>query len=82
MNTKQLPVSAVALEAWLRSNETSAAKFAEKVEVSPRMMQLYLKGSVPKAVALFAIEDATGGAVTARGWVQTMHFTVTDRRRR
>jgi DNA-binding transcriptional regulator YdaS (Cro superfamily) len=56
------------LKAYLKTHKAKA--LAEAIGVSPSYLSDMKKGNrVPSLRVAFAIEDATQGAVPARGWV-------------
>jgi transcriptional regulator with XRE-family HTH domain len=60
------------LQRYLNTGGNSARQLAILVGVSPAFISMLRHGQkTPSLAVAFAIEDATGGAVPARSWLDT-----------
>jgi transcriptional regulator with XRE-family HTH domain len=60
------------LKLYIAEHGLSAREFAQRVGMSPAGLHgLMNKRNSPSLAVAFAIEDATGGAVPARSWLDT-----------
>ena len=60
------------LSLWMRKYKTSQKGLAERLGVTPQLVQLWLDGAKPNrptAWARHAIEQMTGGYVPATAWL-------------
>ena len=59
------------LKTYIADQGISAREFAARVGMSPAGLHgLMHKRNSPSLAVAFAIEDATGGAVPARSWIE------------
>jgi len=59
------------LSTYLRESSTTKLALAASVGIAKSTMTELSQGKYPPSLAVaFAIEDATGGAVPARGWLE------------
>jgi transcriptional regulator with XRE-family HTH domain len=59
------------LKAWITDNNLTQREFAAMVGLSPTAVHQLLRGrNAPSVVAAIKIDDATGGAVPVRSWVE------------
>ena len=67
----RLTVGAALLRAWLDDEDLSQAELARRAGVDPGLICRYLSGEMkPELKNALAIEEATGGVVAPKTWLE------------